>query len=50
MSNLPKSQRRDLGNSDVVQNFVGNRKADNSQEIIEELLLSSQAHGCYAKK
>ncbi|CAM1324756.1 Uncharacterised protein r2_g3359 [Pycnogonum litorale] len=32
--------------SDVVQNFLGNRKADNYQEIVEELLLSLQALGC----
>lgn len=32
--------------SDVVRNFLGNRKADNYREIVEELLLSFQALGC----
>lgn len=32
--------------SNVVQNFLGNKKADNYEEIVEELLLSLQELGC----
>lgn len=31
---------------DVVHNFLGNRKAENYEEIVKELLLSFQALGC----
>lgn len=32
--------------SNVVQNLLGNKKADNYEVIVEELLLSLQALGC----
>jgi|SRR6218665_562546 len=32
--------------SDVVLNFLGNRKACNCQQIVEELPLSLQSRGC----
>ncbi|KAJ8405133.1 hypothetical protein AAFF_G00321240 [Aldrovandia affinis] len=32
--------------TNVVQNFLGNKKDDNYREIVEELLLSLRALGC----
>lgn len=32
--------------SNVVRNFLGNRKAENAGDIVEEMLLSFQALGC----
>lgn len=34
------------GLTGVIQNFLGNKKVDNYQEIVEELLLSLEAMGC----